>query len=102
MPGRNPSAHPPQPTGTATYCLPSTVYVDGLLWWPLPHWNCHSCSPVRASSALNSPEGSPANTRSPPVASVDAHIGSSLRQRHFSSPLPSNALIDPVMSSAST
>ena len=78
------------------------MYVVGLLWWPLPHWNCHSSSPVRASSALNSPDGSPANTRSPAVASTDAHIGSSLRQRHFSSPLASNALMDPAMSSMST
>src|SRR3954467_11162495 len=103
IPGRNPSVHAPQPVGTAMYWRPSTLYVDGLLWWPLPHWNCHSRSPVLASRALNSPVGSPANTRSPAVASTDEHIGMSLAQRHFSAPvLGSNALMDPAMSSRST
>src|ERR1700682_4827129 len=61
IPGMMPSSQPPQPTGTTTYCLPSTLYVEGLLWWPLPHWNSHSFSPVRALSATNSPVGGPAN-----------------------------------------
>ena len=75
----------------------------GLLWWPLPHWNCHSWSPLSASSALNSPVGSPPNTRPPPVVSSDAHIGMSLRQRQRSSPVRgSKALIEPAMSSRST
>src|SRR5712672_1772834 len=94
--GRNPSAQPPNPVGTATYCRPSTLYVLGLLWWPLPHWNFHNRSPVSALRALNLPEGSPANTRLPCVASTEAHIGCSLRQRQVSWPvLGSNALIDP-------
>ena len=87
MPGRKPSVHAPQPVGTAMYCRPSTLYVHGLLWWPLPHWNCHSGSPLSASSALNSPVGSPPNTRSPPVVSSDAHIGMSLVQRQRSWPV---------------
>src|ERR1700748_2409524 len=44
--------HPPQPLGATMYCLPSTLYVDGLEWWPLPHWNDHRWSPLSASSAL--------------------------------------------------
>src|SRR5829696_3903020 len=96
IPGRKPSVQAPQPVGTTTYCRPSTLYVDGLLWWPLPHWNCQSSSPLRASSALNSPVGSPPNTRSPPVASTEPHIGMSLAQRHVSFPVRgSKALIDP-------
>src|SRR3954466_8171825 len=103
IPGRNPSVHAPQPVGTAMYWRPSTLYVDGLLWWPLPHWNCHSRSPLLASSALNSPVGSPANTRSPAVVSTEEHIGTSLRQRHLSSPVRgSKALTEPAMSSRST
>src|SRR5205085_7874854 len=85
--GRKPSAQPPQPLAATTYCLPSTLYVDGLEWWPLPHWNFHRWSPVSASSALNSPVGSPPNTSPPPVASRDAHIGMSRFQRHFSAPV---------------
>src|SRR3954466_3659342 len=85
------------------YWRPSTLYVDGLVWCPLPHWNCHSSSPVSASSALYSPVGSPPNTRPPPVVSTDAHIGMSLRQRQRSSPVRgSKALMDPAMSSRST
>src|SRR5215218_11441554 len=85
--GRNPSAQPPQPDGATMYCRPSTLYVDGLLWWPLPHWNCHSSSPLLASHALNSPVGSPPNTRSPPVVSSDEHMHRSLVQRHRSWPV---------------
>src|SRR3954451_21191088 len=85
-PGRNPSTQPPHPVGTAMNCRPSTVYVLGLLWCPLPHWNSHSFSPVSASRATNSPVGVPWNTSPPAVVRVDAHIGYSLRQRHFSSP----------------
>src|SRR4051794_28027864 len=85
-PGRNPSTQPPHPVGTAMYCRPSTMYVLGLLWCPLPHWNSHSFSPVSASRATNSPVGVPWNTSPPAVVRVDAHIGYSLRQRHFSSP----------------
>src|SRR3954468_7369502 len=103
IPGRNPSVQAPHPVGTAMYCRPSMLYVDGLLWWPLPHWNFHSSSPLLASSALNSPVGSPAKTRPPPVVSTDEHIGMSLAQRHFSLPVRgSKALIDPAMSSRST
>src|SRR3954470_16131387 len=87
IPGRNPSVHAPHPVGTAMYCRPSTLYVDGLLWWPLPHWNCHNGSPLSASNAWNSPVGSPANISPPPVASTDEHIGTSLRQRQRSSPV---------------
>src|ERR1700682_5967149 len=32
IPGMMASSQPPQPTGTTTYCLPSTLYVEGLLW----------------------------------------------------------------------
>src|SRR5215218_5825591 len=85
--GRNPSAQPPQPLGATMYCRPSMLYVDGLLWWPLPHWNCHSSSPLLASHALNSPVGSPPNTRSPPVVSSDEHMHRSLVQRHRSWPV---------------
>src|SRR3954453_16951678 len=103
MPGRNPSVQPPQPVGTAMHCRPSMLNEHGLEWWPLPHWKCHSSSPDSASSALNSPVGSPPKTRSPPVASSDAHIGMSLRQRQRSSPLRgSKALIEPDTSVAST
>src|SRR3954466_8842125 len=85
------------------YWRPSTLYVDGLLWWPLPHWKCHSSSPVSASSARYSPVGSPPNTKPPPVVSSDGHIGMSLRQRQRSSPVRgSKALIEPAMSSRST
>src|SRR5918995_3394882 len=85
------------------YCRPSMLKEHGLLGWPLPHWNCHSNSPLSASSALNSPVGSPPNTSPPPVASSDEHIGMSLAQRHLSSPVRgSKALMDPAMSSRST
>src|SRR3954464_4916345 len=100
--GRKPSAQPPHPLAATMYCLPSTLYVDGLEWWPLPPWNCHRWSPVSASRALNSPVGSPPNTSPPAVASSDAHIGRSRFQRH---PPPAgrgpSALIEPAMSSAS-
>src|SRR4051812_10461369 len=72
--GRKPSAQPPQPVGTRMYWRPSTLYEDGLLWWPVPHWNSNSLSPLLASQALNSPVGSPPKTTSPPVASSDEHM----------------------------
>src|SRR5215218_10539633 len=101
--GRNPSAQPPQPLGATTYCRPSMLYVDGLLWWPLPHWNCHSSSPLLASQALNSPVGSPPNTRSPPVASSDEHMHSWPVQRQRSWAVRgSYALTYPLWSSPST
>src|SRR5690606_7731257 len=86
-PGRKPSSQPPHPVGTAMYCRPSTSYGVGLLWCPLPHWNDHSFSPVSASRATNSPVGVPWKTRPPAVVRVEAHIGYSLRHRHFSSPV---------------
>src|SRR6188472_4494153 len=85
--GRNPSAQPPQPLGATMYCLPSMLYDEGLLWWPLPHENCHSSSPLLASHALNSPVGSPPKTRSPPVASSDEHMHIWAVQRHRSWPV---------------
>src|SRR5919109_2389512 len=101
--GRNPSAQPPHPLGATMYCLPSTLYVEGLEWWPLPVWNIHRWSPVSASSALNSPVGSPPNTRPPAVVSSDEHIGRSRFQSQRSAPVRgSKALTEPAMSSAST
>jgi len=85
------------------YCLPSMLYVEGLEWWPLPHWNCHSRSPVSAFHALNSPVGSPPSTRFPPVASSDEHMQVSFVQRQRSCAVRgSYALTYPVWSSPST
>ena len=46
--GKNPSVQAPYPTGTAMNCRPSTVYVLGFEWWPLPQVYCQSSSPLLA------------------------------------------------------
>src|SRR5439155_3097056 len=64
---------PPAPT--ATYCLPSTMYVTGGAFTPAPHWYVQSTLPDRASYALKRPLPSPANARSPPVTLMPPIIG---------------------------
>src|SRR5262249_58101684 len=44
-----PAVQPPQPTATAMYCRPSSVYVIGEAWCPEPHWKLHKTLPVSAS-----------------------------------------------------
>src|SRR6266404_892282 len=41
---------------------------------PEPVWNCHSCAPVSASKAMNSPVSFPVKTNPPPVDSVADQI----------------------------
>src|SRR5437016_3964920 len=65
---------PPMPESTLTYCLPLCVYVTGWALMPEPVWNCHSCAPVSASRAMNSPVSFPVKTSPPPVDSVADQI----------------------------
>ena len=51
---------------------------------PEPVWNCHSCLPVSASSAMNSPVSLPVNSNPPPVASIADQTWKSISgTRHF-------------------
>src|SRR5213075_2943393 len=55
-PGTMAPDHPPTPLRIETYCLPSGPRnVTGWPMIPEPTLNCHSRSPVRASTALNQP-----------------------------------------------
>ena len=50
---------------------------------PEPVWNCQSCLPVAASSAMNSPVSLPVNSSSP-LASIADQIWKSISgTRHF-------------------
>ena len=78
-----PAAQPPQPTHTAMYCRPSSVYVIGEAWCPEPHWKLQRALPVSASYAVKNPSASPVKTRPPPVASTPATIGERVATSHL-------------------
>src|SRR5579872_331985 len=66
-----PAESTPQPDWTATYCLPSSMKVEGCPMMPELVGNSHSSAPVVASKAWNFLSFvPPVNTRPPPVASI--------------------------------
>src|SRR5581483_5137294 len=73
---------PPKPITTATYCLPSTLYVIGAELGTSLSRTLHSALPFAASYAVNHRSSAPANTTPPAVASTPVVCGARWRCTH--------------------
>src|SRR3990172_2587776 len=58
------------PASTVTYCSPSCMKVEIVLFTPASVRNSHSCLPLLLSSATSLPSSRPVNNRPPAVTTV--------------------------------